>query len=179
MSNKRFVPSEHCWVKQGNVERVGKELITIENEYGDVTPKNVIRWAKSHSEKHSAIRREMTMDDVKAARKWRKEEARKIIRSVNVKVETPDGAERKANYYQNVEVNVSDGEGEDGDSKKRVYKSVDEIKNNEDQKQQVIDDHRERFRRLWSKFKATKAAIEKHGAENLRRILEIGNEMFE
>lgn len=65
----------------GSAEPVYKELESIRKKDGNITPRSVVEKAKS---KRSALHRHFEWDDSVAAEKFRLEQARKVIRSIEI-----------------------------------------------------------------------------------------------
>src|SRR5262245_36521457 len=65
-----------------------EELSRIEDKRGRLTPEAVVAYAKSHPQ--SALNSWFTWDDRRAAQAYRLDQARELIRSVYVTIQTED-----------------------------------------------------------------------------------------
>jgi len=109
----------------GDPEVIGRELRLIEEKHGTLQPEAVVEEA---SQETSPLHPYFTWDDSEAARKHRKEEARKLVRSVTIKKvnrEEPSGTTRAF-------VHVRDPEEGDG------YQSTDVAMTEADKREQIL-----------------------------------------
>lgn len=116
------------YVKSKDVDIVVKELKDIQNAQG-LTPENVVERARNVN---NPLHRYFTWDNTKAGDKWRKWEARFLIRSIRVTI-----SEREVQAFESVKVNVT--EGNNGVEMGREYVDVVTIFNDKELKSQLIN----------------------------------------
>jgi len=112
----------------GDAEKIHSELEVIRKKSGDITPQEVVEKARS---KRSSMHRSFEWDDSVAGEKYRDEQARKLIRSIEVIIiEAPDVP---APAYS-VVTRPSKGEAEP----RSVYQSTEEALKNPIQRDEIL-----------------------------------------
>ena len=101
-------------IKKGNVQRIGEELETFEESQR--TPENIVDFAKRN--RRSELHRCFEWNDTKAAAKWRLDQARNLIHSIEVVIERVEGP-----HSVPVSVNIRAFESVKSDTGTRSYVS--------------------------------------------------------
>lgn len=76
-----------------------RTLRAIEKQQGLLTPETVVSFAQAED---SPLHKYFTWDDTAAAERWRQEQARKLIQSVNVTFLDDEGVEQSCRAFVNV-----------------------------------------------------------------------------
>ena len=128
-------------------EIVGRELEDIQKRKGALTPDIVLKDA---SRKTSKIHSCFEWDNTKAAHAFRLNQARYMLRSIEVVIETDDDKDEtrtiELRAFQNVE-------NEDGD---KVYVTLNQARENDDYWQQVKDSALSEIKSWQKKYKTIK-----------------------
>ena len=128
-------------------EIVGRELEDIQKRKGALTPDIVLKDA---SRKTSKIHSCFEWDNTKAAHAFRLNQARYMLRSIEVVIETDDDKDEtrtiELRAFQNVE-------NEDGD---KVYVTLNQARENDDYWQQVKDSAIAEIKSWQKKYKTIK-----------------------
>jgi hypothetical protein len=111
-----------------DANEVWEQLERIREEYSDgINAENVVEDARDENTPlHPVIYRH---SDEQAAKLYRKKVARRVVQSIEVKVEAPDKHEEPTKAF----VNVKDHDGN------RKYKPTEEVLNDEDLRQQALE----------------------------------------
>lgn len=144
MSNKKFVATTGSHLSDDQAQIVGEELETIKETEGQLTPAIVVKRAEKEESKLHGF---FTWDDKAAADEYRLNEARYLLRSVEVYYEVePGGDEKPVRAFYHVE---DDEEG-------AIYVDIDDVVSNDDYRQQIIDKALREMRSWAAKYRQYK-----------------------
>lgn len=87
---ERYIANPGGVLNSTQAEIVGKALERLEKQHGAIKPETLVLVARA---KESPLHTLFTWEDTEAARQWRLEEARRIIRSVRVVIQDEGSAE--------------------------------------------------------------------------------------
>jgi len=96
MKKKQYKFSGHFLTKSKDPVKVVKEFAKVEKKYGKLTAETVLEQARNEK---NILHDFFTWDNTAAAEKWRKEEARKLINSIEVRI-ISDGAPRQVPVFE-------------------------------------------------------------------------------
>jgi len=105
------------------MKKILKELESIENEHGFLTPQLVVQKASAED---SSMHNYFTWNDTEAGSKYRLWQARQLIKDVRVTIEG-----KKVNMFHHIKVSI---DGQD----KEAYLNVEKILNDENLREQVL-----------------------------------------
>lgn len=133
-------------VNRKDLPTVVRTLRAIEKQQGILTPETVVLNAKAED---SPLHKYFTWDDTDAAERWRQEEARKLIQSVNVTFLDSEGVEQSCRAF----VNVKPDEGEQDDAiEGRGYISVARSAKSQSYQLQVVEYAKSQLKTWRGKF---------------------------
>lgn len=119
---------EKAVIRKGNVQRIGEELETFDES--ERTPETIVAFAQRN--KRSELHKCFEWNDTRAAAKWRLEEARNLIQSIEVVIEHVEGP-----HSVPVSVNIRAFESVKSDTGTRSYVSHSTTSRVESMKDQI------------------------------------------
>lgn len=123
-----------------DAQKLGPELVELAQR-GASSPREIVEYARTHDTPlHEALEMDKPLEEV--AEKWYRRRARKVAKSIMVKVQSRDGDYREVRAFHSVTVtdSSSDGDSADRDSVKRVYATIDQVRESSAMSEQVLDD---------------------------------------
>lgn len=111
-------------------------------EKGHGTPEAIVLAARQEG---SPAHGYFEWDDPTAAEQYRKQQARRMARSIMVRVRVADGTYRDVRALHSVKVNVVQEEDEQPEKPRRVYVTTNQARESEEFGEQIIEDA---YRRL-------------------------------
>lgn len=111
-------------ISDKQAEIYGPEILKIQKEKGRITPEIIVNEA---SKKKSPLHEFFDWEDSEAAIKWRKQQARNLIKSIEIIVEETPEVETVALFF-----NVQNSEGQ-------KYVSVYDVMDNEEYRRELVE----------------------------------------
>lgn len=121
--------------------QVEKELQALADESGELTPDLVLEAARDET---SPLHSHFEWDDTEAAEQWRKEQARRLIRSVTIVYREATDQERQRTTRKYVSVRQPEG--------RHVYREAEQVARDPDQLRLVLADMRREWETLKRKY---------------------------
>lgn len=134
----KIVPGSR--IRRGDADAIGAEFQRIRASGKELTAETVLDAA---SNPRSILHRYITWDDAEAARSYRLEQARKLLRSVEVLVQDAKGKSGQMRAFYS----VRDASGQ------RSYQPVEYVFSNADTTAQVMRDARQQLESWTAKYK--------------------------
>jgi len=101
MKKKIYKIARGAHVSHQKAQEYGEELARLEKELGFLSPENVTTAAEK---KDSPLHEVFEWNENSAARKWRLEQARNLLRSIEVETALKDGTTRRIRAFLNVKL---------------------------------------------------------------------------
>lgn len=133
METQVYTPVKGSSMGRERAQRYGPELAAIEEENGILTPFAVIEKAEDED---SPLHDWFTWDDTAAARLYRREQARSMIRSIEIEVVIVKNEPMATRAWHHIEVVAVDEEGEE--KPQRGYMGAERVFTDKDLTAQTI-----------------------------------------
>lgn len=133
-----YTARESSWLSNKDAQVYGPELYRLSEQHERLTPEIIVNAA---SAKRSVLHTYFDWDDSEAAIKWRKSQARKLVRSIKIVIEDSPEEEEIQLFY-----NVENGRGQ-------KYVTVFTILKDAEYRQQLIEQALNEIKRWEIKYK--------------------------
>jgi hypothetical protein len=143
-----YYARKHSTLSNADAAICGPELTKIEEENGGLTPRMVVVEATNP---RSPLHSQFEWDDTVAAINHRDEQARRLIRNIMVHV-TIDDEVQDIRLFLNV-----------SQDKKRSYRNISYVANDDDLKNQVVEQAHvelERWRNKWGQYRQLRDLVD-------------------
>lgn len=131
---------KYSWkfIINADAQKVGKELEKIET-LGELNNEAVLKYAEEHPK--SELYKCFDWDDTEASKKWRLNQASRIICSISVEIK------EEPTVKQRIYVNVRSSE-----TGKRKFKNIRDVLENDDEYNQLVNKAKEDFNKCKEKY---------------------------
>lgn len=133
---REFFAAEGSPFTDDDAATLGPELVGLA-EKGASSPAEIVEYARVHETPlYEALEMDRPLEDV--AEKWYRQRARQVASSIMVRVQTTDGSYRRVRAFHSVVVTSSTEESPE--ATKRVYATIDQVRDSGAMSEQVLDD---------------------------------------
>ncbi len=132
-----YVPGPNKGISKEEAQIIGTELEKLSNNKPGLTAADIVQAA---SKPKSPLHSHFEWDDVRAAQLWRESEARSLVRTISVIVESTSSGSVSVRAFHAIRANDSDSDENhlDDDSPAKIYVSTARVQTNENYAKQVI-----------------------------------------
>lgn len=151
-----YKPAPDCAINEEQAQRYGERIAALEEEFGGVGASTIVQDAKQED---SPLHDYFEWDNEVAAQGYRIEQARYLIRHINIVVKTPNGGEEEVRAFHSVTIKESPAANQRGVS----YLSLQRILSDSEQRQELIDKafkELESWRRRYHTYKELAKVVE-------------------
>lgn len=152
-----YKPAPDCAINKEQAQRYGERIAALEEEFGGVGVSTIVQDAKRED---SPLHDYFEWDDQVAAQEYRVEQARYLIRHINVVVKKPNGEEEEVRAFHSVTAKViSPAVNEKGVN----FVSLQSALSDEEWRQEIVGKafkELESWRRRYATYKELAKAVE-------------------
>lgn len=107
MGNETFIPKAGSRVSRADALIIGREITALERRHGEITPESLLDTARG---KGHPLHRFFEWDDTSAAAAYRLDQARKLIRSIEIVIEHDNKPPVHVRAFVHIDAQTDDAE---------------------------------------------------------------------